>query len=508
MMRCISAHATTSSSSSSSSRPRRCSNGGRTGARCSSSFATKSGYGCLQHHHRVVVVVRGGGGGEKREERAKLSVVRASGSSSSSSSKVVAGGGVDQSLNPRVANLNESKTVALTDLARTLKERGEDVIGLAAGEPDFDTPEVCANAGIKAIENGITKYSPNPGTLPLRKAICEKLKRENGVEYAPNEIVISNGAKQSVTQAVLTCCGPGDEVIVPAPYWVSYPEMVTLSGAEKVILKTDIKSNFLITPEQLEKAITPKSRMLILCSPSNPSGAVYSRETLEKICEIVTRHPRLLVLWDEIYEHIIYAPNEHVSAASFPNMRERTIVVNGFSKSFAMTGWRLGYSAAPEHFSKAFNMLQSQLTSGPSSIAQEAALAGYVELGDKGGAPVEAMRKKFEERRDYVMDRLRKIDGVEIETPGGAFYAFPDVTKLCGGEKGGFVEGFGPVKGSDEMCRYLLQEARVALVPGSAFGVDECIRISYAASDETLEKALDRITEALDPKKFKRSGSW
>jgi aspartate/glutamate/aspartate-prephenate aminotransferase len=506
-MRCISANVATTTSPSAAC-PRRWNGGAgarRTTSSCSSSSTTKSGYGCLQQR----IVGGGGGGREKREERAKLSVVRASGSSpsSSSSSKVVAGG-VDQSLNPRVANLNESKTVALTDLARTLKERGEDVIGLAAGEPDFDTPEVCANAGIKAIENGITKYSPNPGTLPLRKAICEKLKRENGVEYAPNEIVISNGAKQSVTQAVLTCCGPGDEVIVPAPYWVSYPEMVTLSGAEKVILKTDIKSNFLITPEQLEKAITPKSRMLILCSPSNPSGAVYSRETLEKICEIVTRHPRLLVLWDEIYEHIIYAPNEHVSAASFPNMRERTIVVNGFSKSFAMTGWRLGYSAAPEHFSKAFNMLQSQLTSGPSSIAQEAALAGYVELGDKGGAPVEAMRKKFEERRDYVMDRLRKIDGVEIETPGGAFYAFPDVTKLCGGEKGGFVEGFGPVKGSDEMCRYLLQEARVALVPGSAFGVDECIRISYAASDETLEKALDRITDALDPKKFKRSGSW
>ena len=420
-MRCISANVATTTSPSAAC-PRRWNGGAgarRTTSRCSSSSTTKSGYGCLQQR---IVVGGGGGGREKREERAKLSVVRASGSSSSSpssssSSKVVAGG-VDQSLNPRVANLNESKTVALTDLARTLKERGEDVIGLAAGEPDFDTPEVCANAGIKAIENGITKYSPNPGTLPLRKAICEKLKRENGVEYAPNEIVISNGAKQSVTQAVLTCCGPGDEVIVPAPYWVSYPEMVTLSGAEKVILKTDIKSNFLITPEQLEKAITPKSRMLILCSPSNPSGAVYSRETLEKICEIVTRHPRLLVLWDEIYEHIIYAPNEHVSAASFPNMRERTIVVNGFSKSFSMTGWRLGYSAAPEHFSKAFNMLQSQLTSGPSSIAQEAALAGYVELGDKGGAPVEAMRKKFEERRDYVMDQLRKIDGVEIETPG------------------------------------------------------------------------------------------
>ena len=415
---------------------------------------------------------------------------------------------VDQSLNPRVANLNESKTVALTDLARTLRERGEDVIGLAAGEPDFETPEVCAKAGVKAIENGKTKYSPNQGTVPLREAVCEKLKRENGVEYTPSEIVISNGAKQSVTQAVLTCCGPGDEVIVPAPYWVSYPEMVTLSGAKKVILKTNIESNFLITPGQLEKAITPKSRMLILCSPSNPSGAVYSKETLQKICEIVTKHPRLLVLWDEIYEHIIYAPNEHVSAASFPDMRERTIVVNGFSKSFAMTGWRLGYSAAPEHFSKAFNMLQSQLTSGPSSIAQEAALAGYVELGNKGGTPVETMRKKFQERRDYVIERLRKIDGVEIETPGGAFYAFPDVTKLCGGEKGGFVEGFGPVKGSDEMCRYLLQEARVALVPGSAFGVDECIRISYAASDETLKKALDRITEALDPKKFKRSGSW
>jgi len=415
---------------------------------------------------------------------------------------------VDQSMNARVLMLKESKTVALTDLARDLKERGVDVIGLAAGEPDFATPDVCARAGIDAIENNITKYSPNQGTMKLRVAICEKLRRENGVHYEPQEIVISNGAKQSVTQAVMTLCGPGDEVIVPAPYWVSYPEMVTLSGAEKVILKTDYESGYLITPEQLELAITDKSRMLILCSPSNPSGAVYSRDTLEKICKIVTKHPRLLVLWDEIYEHIIYEPNEHVSCAQFPNMRERTIIVNGFSKSFSMTGWRLGYSAAPLYFSKAFNMLQSQLTSGPSSIAQEAALAGYEKLGHKGGEPVERMRLKFQERRDYVLKRLREIDGVKIETPGGAFYAFPDVTKLCGGEKGGFVEGFGAIKGSDELCRYLLQEARVALVPGSAFGIDECIRISYAASDENLEKALDRISEALDKSKFKRSGDW
>ena len=412
---------------------------------------------------------------------------------------------VDQSLNPRVAALQPSKTVALTDLARTMKENGADVIGLAAGEPDFATPPRVAAAGKAAIDAGKTKYSPNAGDAKLRKAIAEKLEKENGLKYdALSEIVLSNGAKQSVAQCVLATCGPGDEVIIPAPYWVSYPEMVRLSGADSVVVRTTADEGFLMTPEKLRAAITERSRLLILCSPSNPSGAVYPKETLEELAKIVVEHPRLMVLSDEIYEHIIYEPAEHHSIAAMEGMWERTMVVNGFSKSFAMTGWRLGYVAAPKHFARAMNMLQSQITSGPNSISQEAALAA-LELGFKGGEDVAEMVKAFRQRRDFVSERLNAIPGVKLPSVDGAFYVFPDVSAFFGGDAS--AEGFGLVTDVDELCRYILEKGQVALVPGSAFGVPECLRISYAASDATLEDALTRIEACLDPKVFTRNSS-
>ena len=410
---------------------------------------------------------------------------------------------VDQTLNERVANLQPSKTVALTDLARAMRDAGEDVIGLAAGEPDFATPRAVGDAGKAAIDAGKTKYSPNDGDAKLRNAIARKLEEENGLTYdGKTEIVLSNGAKQSVAQCVMATCGPGDEVLVPAPYWVSYPEMVRLSGAESVIVRTTADEGFLVTPEQLRKAITPRSRLLILCSPSNPSGAVYPKETLEELAKIVVEHPRLMVLSDEIYEHIVYAPAEHHSIAAMDGMWERPMVVNGFSKSFAMTGWRLGYVAAPKHFARAMSMIQSQITSGPNSISQEAALAA-LELGYKGGEDVAAMVRAFEQRRDFVSARLNAIQGVKLPKVDGAFYVFPDVSAFFGGNAS--AEGFGPVADVDELCRYILEKGQVALVPGSAFGVPECLRISYAASNATLEEALSRIERCLSLDVFTRN---
>lgn len=410
-------------------------------------------------------------------------------------SSVVVRAEVDQTLNPRVASLRESKTMALTDLARSMKESGLPVIGLAAGEPDFDTPDAIVQAGCDAIRGGFTRYSPNTGTASLRAAVCDKLERENGVAYAPNEIVLSNGAKQSVAQGVIATCGPGDEVLIPAPYWVSYPEMCRLAGAEPVVVPTTADEGFVLSAEKLRAALTPDSRLLILCSPSNPSGAVYSEEALRAIAEVVADHPRLLVLSDEIYEHIIYPPAKHVCFAALPGMRERTLVVNGFSKAFAMTGWRLGYLAAPAHFAKAAASIQSQTTSGPSSISQEAGLAALA-LGEGGGEPVANMVAAFLRRRDRVSDRLRAAHpGIKLAAPEGAFYLFPDVSALVG--PGCEAKDFGPVEDADELCRYLLEKAQVALVPGSAFGTPECVRISYAASDETLDEALDRIEKAL-----------
>ncbi|KAH7520642.1 hypothetical protein FEM48_Zijuj08G0166600 [Ziziphus jujuba var. spinosa] len=401
---------------------------------------------------------------------------------------------VDLSLSPRVNSVKPSKTVAITDQATALVQAGIPVIRLAAGEPDFDTPVAIAEAGINAIREGYTRYTPNAGTLEVREAICRKLKEENGISYTPDQILVSNGAKQSIIQAVLAVCSPGDEVIIPAPFWVSYPEMARLADATPVILPTLISENFLLDPKLLESKLTERSRLLILCSPSNPTGSVYPKNLLEQIAQIVARHPRLLVLSDEIYEHIIYAPATHTSFASLPGMWERTLTVNGFSKAFAMTGWRLGYLAGPKHFVSACGKIQSQSTSGACSISQKAAVAA-LGLGYAGGEPVAAMVKAFRERRDFLVKSFSELDGVKISEPKGAFYLFIDFSSYYGAE----AEGFGIIENSESLCRYLLDQSQVALVPGDAFGDDTCIRISYAASLTTLQAAVERIKKALSP---------
>ncbi|XVF15140.1 hypothetical protein REPUB_Repub09cG0123900 [Reevesia pubescens] len=399
---------------------------------------------------------------------------------------------VDISLSPRVNSVKPSKTVAITDHATALAQAGVPIIRLAAGEPDFDTPAIIAEAGINAIREGYTRYTPNAGTLELRMAICHKLKEENGISYTPDQILVSNGAKQSILQAVLAVCSPGDEVIIPAPFWVSYPEMARLADATPVILPTLISENFLLDPNLLESKITEKSRLLILCSPSNPTGSVYPKKLLETIAEVVAKHPRLLVLSDEIYEHIIYAPATHTSFASLPGMWEQTLTVNGFSKAFAMTGWRLGYIAGPKHFVAACNKIQSQATSGASSISQKAGVAA-LGLGYAGGEAISTMVKAFRERRDFLVKSFGELEGVKTAEPQGAFYLFIDFSFYYGIE----AEDFGKIENSESLCRYFLDKAQVALVPGDAFGDDTCIRISYAASLTTLQAAFERIKKAL-----------
>ncbi|XP_042493153.1 bifunctional aspartate aminotransferase and glutamate/aspartate-prephenate aminotransferase-like isoform X2 [Macadamia integrifolia] len=399
---------------------------------------------------------------------------------------------IDTSLSPRVNSVKPSKTVAITDQATALAQAGVPVIRLAAGEPDFDTPAVIAEAGINAIREGFTRYTPNAGTLELRTAICHKLKEENGLTYTPDQILVCNGAKQAILQAVLAVCSPGDEVIIPAPFWVSYPEMARLADAKPVILPTPISNNFLLDPKLLASKLSDKSRLLILCSPSNPTGSVYPKRLLEEIADIVSKHPRLLVLSDEIYEHIIYAPATHTSFASLPGMWERTLTVNGFSKAFAMTGWRLGYLAGPKHFVSASGKIQSQSTSGASSISQKAGVAA-LGMGYAGGEAVSTMVKAFRERRDFLVKSFKEMGGVKISEPQGAFYLFLDFSFYYGTE----AEGFGAIKDSESLCRYLLDQAQVALVPGDAFGDDSCIRISYAAALSTLQAAVERIKKAL-----------
>ncbi|MEW5305114.1 MAG: hypothetical protein WDW38_001996 [Sanguina aurantia] len=392
--------------------------------------------------------------------------------------------------------------MALTDLASSMKESGIDVIGLAAGEPDFDTPAQIVAAGVQAIQSGLTRYTPNTGTSALRKAICKKLKDDNGLSYSPDEIVVSNGAKQSIWQALLATCCPGDEVIIPAPYWVSYTEMARMANAIPVVVETTPEEGFIMSAEKLAAVLTPQSRLLILCTPSNPTGAVYSRAQQEAIAAVVRQHPRLLVLSDEIYEYILYAPAVHHSFGTLEGMMERTLTVNGFSKAYAMTGWRLGYLAAPRHFAKAAGVIQSQSTSGASSIAQHAALAALA-LGPQGGEPVAEMLAAYQERRDFVVAAFQSIPGVNLATPQGAFYVLPEMSAFFG--PGAAAVGFGAVPDSDTFCRYLIEIAHVAVVPGEAFGAPNCIRISYAASLETLGAAMDRLRTALAPEVYTRS---
>ncbi|KAK9905854.1 hypothetical protein WJX75_007613 [Coccomyxa subellipsoidea] len=404
------------------------------------------------------------------------------------------GAGFDTSLNSCVASVRPSKTMLLSDLASSLRESGVDVVSLAAGEPDFDTPQEIIDAGIEALRTGITHYTPNVGTGAIRAALVKKLADENGLTYAANEIVVTNGAKQAIWQSLLAVCSPGDEVLIPAPFWVSYPEMARLAGAEPKIIDCSADEGYLLTADQLRAALTPRSRLLILCTPSNPTGSVYPLSRLQELAEVVAQHPRLMVLSDEIYEHIIYPPAVHHSFAALPGMWPRTFTVNGFSKAFAMTGWRLGYLAAPRDFAKAAAIVQSQTTSGASSIAQHAALAALA-LGPAGGQPVAAMRAAFLERRDYVMERLQRIEGVRVAAPDGAFYVLPDLSAFFGPDV--HADEFGLIPDADTLCRYILEKGNVALVPGDAFGAPDCLRISYAASLETLQKALDRMESVL-----------
>jgi len=391
-------------------------------------------------------------------------------------------------LNDRVATMQPSATLAMKSRATEMRRQGHPVVALSAGEPDFNTPEPIAEAGMAAIRNGFTHYTENPGTMELREAICRKLERDNDLSVDPGQIVCSNGAKQSIALAVHALCDEGDEVLIPAPYWVSYPEMARFAGAEPSVVKTSVEDEYKLSPEQLEAAITDRTRMLILCSPSNPTGAVYTPEELSALADVLRRHEDVLVLSDEIYEYVLYGA-AHVAFASLPGMKDRTITVNGFSKGFAMTGWRLGYMAAPGPIANACAKIQGQFTSAPSSISQKAGVAAY----EMDQQPVRDMVGAFRERRDYVVDRLRALDGVRCPMPEGAFYVYPDVSAFFGAT----TPGGDTIEDSSDLCFYLLEEHHVALVPGTAFGVDDGLRISYASSMDDLETGLDRIEDGL-----------
>ena len=390
-------------------------------------------------------------------------------------------------LSNRLNRLAPSATLAMSQKSSEMKAQGIDVINMSVGEPDFNTPDHIKEAAKKAIDENYSRYSPVPGYPELRKAIVAKLKNENGLEYGINEILVSNGAKQSVCNTVMALCNDGDEVIIPAPYWVSYPQMAKLAGAEPVIVNAGFEQNFKMTPEQLEAAITPKTRMLILCSPSNPTGSVYSQEELDALAKVILSHEELYVLADEIYEHINYV-GKNASIAKAEGMRERTIIVNGVSKAYAMTGWRIGYIAAPEWIVKGCNKLQGQYTSGPCSVSQKAAEAAYT----MDQACVETMRQAFQRRRDLIVELAKDIPGLEVNVPEGAFYLFPKCSSFYGKACGNRV-----INNSNDLAMFLLEEGHVATVGGDAFGDPECFRMSYATSDDNIREAMKRIKETL-----------
>ncbi|MEE0911571.1 MAG: pyridoxal phosphate-dependent aminotransferase [Paludibacteraceae bacterium] len=392
-------------------------------------------------------------------------------------------------LSARLSALSPSETLAMSQKSQELKAQGIDVINLSVGEPDFNTPNHIKEAAKKAIEDNFSFYSPVPGYPALRKAIVEKLKRENGLDYDANQIVCSNGAKQSVCNVLMCVVGAGDEVIIPAPYWVSYVEMVKLADGKSVIVEAGLDQDFKITPEQLEQAITPKTKVLILCSPSNPTGSVYTKEELEGLANVLAKYPNVIVLADEIYEHINYI-GKHESIAQFESIRDRVVIVNGVSKGYAMTGWRLGWIAAPQWIASACNKLQGQYTSGPCSITQKAAEAAYT--GDQ--SCVAEMRAAFERRRNLVVKMAKEISGFKVNIPDGAFYVFPE----CDSYFGKKTQDGKTIENSADLAMYLLETGHVACVGGSAFGAPNCIRMSYATSDENLVEAFKRIKNVLE----------
>lgn len=390
-------------------------------------------------------------------------------------------------ISQRIKSLAASQTLAMSQKSNELKAQGIDVINLSVGEPDFNTPDHIKAAAVKAIEDNFSFYSPVPGYMSLRKAVADKLSRENGLSFAPEQIVVSGGAKQALCNVILATVNPGDEVIIPTPAWVSYVEMVKLAEGVSVTVPSTIESDFKVTPAQLEAAITPRTKMILICSPSNPTGSVYTRDELAALVAVIARHSDIIVLADEIYEHINYT-GSFTSLASFPEIADRTVVVNGVSKAYAMTGWRIGYCAAPTAIAKACTKLQGQYTSGASSIAQKAAEAAYT--GSQ--ACVEEMRLAFERRRDLVVRLASGIPGLKVNKPEGAFYLFPEVSHYFGKSDGGRT-----IADASDLAMYLLDEAHVATVAGDAFCAPGYLRLSYATSDANIVEAMKRIAAAL-----------
>lgn len=390
-------------------------------------------------------------------------------------------------LSDRLNRLAPSATLAMSQRSNEMKAQGINVINMSVGEPDFMTPDYVKEAGKRAIDDNFSKYSPVPGYLSLRTVIANKLKRENNLNYSASEVIVGTGGKQGVCNTILALVNPGDEVIIPAPYWVSYPQMVKLAGGVPVIVPTGIEQDFKVTANQLKAAITSKTKLIILCSPSNPTGSVYTKEELEALAKIVLEHNDLFVLSDEIYEHINYI-GCHASIAACEGMKERTIICNGVSKAYAMTGWRLGWVAAPEWIIKGLNKLQGQYTSGTSSVSQMAALAAYE--GDQGC--VEDFRKAFQRRRDLIVSLAKEVPGLEVNVPEGAFYLFPKCSSYFGKTDGKHV-----INNSTDFALYLLEEGHVATVAGDAFGSPDYFRMSYATSDDNIIEALSRIKEVL-----------
>jgi aspartate aminotransferase len=393
-------------------------------------------------------------------------------------------------LSERINLLAESETLAMTRRSRELRAQGFDVINLSIGEPDFNTPEHVKEAAKDAIDQNYSHYTPVPGYPELRQAIANKLKRDNGLGYTADQIVVSTGAKQSLANAILCLVNVGEEVLIPAPYWVSYKEIIKLAGAKGVFIEGNINTDFKVTPDQIEAAITPETKLFIFSSPCNPSGTVYTFDELKAFAEVFERHPHVFIISDEIYENINFV-GKHYSIASFESIYDRVILINGLSKGFAMTGWRLGYMAANKEIAKACDKLQGQITSGACSITQRAALVAMA-TDPSESDDIKRMVDAFKYRRDLAISMLREIPGVRINVPDGAFYLFPDITAYFGKSFGERVILSGP-----DLCDYLLDTAFVAIVPGSAFGSPECIRISYATSEDTLREAIRRIGEAL-----------
>ena len=390
-------------------------------------------------------------------------------------------------ISKRVQALSVSQTLAMTAKSQELKEQGIDVISLSIGEPDFNTPDDIKEAAKKAIDDNYSYYPPVPGYPDLRKAISRKFLEENGLNYTPEQIIVSAGGKHSLINIMISVVDPGDEVILLAPYWVSYLDHITFAEGKPVIIQTSIDSDFKVTPAQLEAALTPRTRVLIFNSPSNPTGMVYTHEEMAELVKVLEKYPQVIIISDEIYEHIIFT-GKHVSLASFSSITDRVVTVNGVSKGYAMTGWRIGYIGAPLWLAKACNKLQGQFTSGVCSIAQRAALAAITSKSDSK----ERMREAFLRRRDLICRLLGEVPGLKVRVPQGAFYVMPDITNFLGRSHNGQV-----IRNADDLALYILAEARVALVSGSAFGSDNCIRISYATSDERITEAVKRIKEAL-----------